>query len=150
MSWASRAAANLLPLSEEKENLRTALKEWFYTGEMHDLKEAEKICQLCDHPNIRYQFLIENSYTFNSLWIGSECITKFKIQAIDESGLVLDHEQTKEKVHRDKRKLISDAKEKSMINSLIALASEDDDFEIENFIGYYKKKNPLLQINLDF
>jgi len=32
MSWASRAAANLLPLSVEQDDLATALREWVYEG----------------------------------------------------------------------------------------------------------------------
>jgi len=140
MSWATRAAENLLPLSKENDNLKVALKEWLYTGEMHDLEEAEEFCELCNHPNIRYQFLIENSYSLNALWIGSECINKFQILAIDQSGQVLNESQTKEKVAKDRRKLITDAKEKSMINSLIALSVADDEFKIESFIEYYKKR----------
>lgn len=32
MSWASRAAANLLPLSRAQHDLRAALAEWRYAG----------------------------------------------------------------------------------------------------------------------
>lgn len=37
MTWAKRSAENLLPLSEEKESLKDALREWIYSGEMYDL-----------------------------------------------------------------------------------------------------------------
>jgi hypothetical protein len=61
MSWASRAAANLLPLSYERRDLAVALKEWRYTGNYHDLEVASENCELCNHPDIRYQFEIEIS-----------------------------------------------------------------------------------------
>ena len=38
MSWASHAAANLLPLSRQQYDLRAALTEWRYTGNFHDLE----------------------------------------------------------------------------------------------------------------
>jgi len=141
MNWDSRAAAKLLPLSEEKENLGTTLKEWLYTGEMLDLEEATETCELCDRPNIRYQFLIGNFHNHNPLWIGSECITKFKRLAIDAAGkckiLAVDARQSKEKVRRE---LISDAKEKNVINSLIDLGRSDAEFKIDGLIEYYKTR----------
>ncbi|MGJ4734783.1 hypothetical protein [Leptospira levettii] len=141
MYWAQKIAKNIFPLSKENKKLDKALSEWIYTGEMNDLEEADETCQLCDHPNIRYQFLIRNIHTQNYLWIGSECITKFNIHATDESGNVLDKQETLDKVRKDKRNLITDAKEKRMIKSLIELATKDNEFNIENFIKYYKERN---------
>lgn len=86
MSWAERAAANLLPLSKEKSDLANALREWRYTGDFHDLEAPIENCQLCDHPDIRYQFEIRNLLTGNTLLIGSECINRFGIAATDEEG----------------------------------------------------------------
>jgi hypothetical protein len=56
MSWAQNSAANLLPLSIERSRLAIALKEWLYTGDMYDLEEPVETCELCEHPDIRYQF----------------------------------------------------------------------------------------------
>jgi hypothetical protein len=42
MSWAKRSAENLLPLSNEKESLKNALREWIYSGEMYDLEEPPR------------------------------------------------------------------------------------------------------------
>ena len=89
MSWASRAAANLLPLSRERRDLAQALKEWRYAGNYHDLETPSADCELCDHPNIRYQFEIQNLFTDEALLIGSECINRFGIAATDEEGRTL-------------------------------------------------------------
>src|ERR1017187_2547261 len=98
MSWIKNAAKNLLPLSREQGNFTLALKEWYYAGNMHDLEEPVEICELCEHPDIRYQFEIVNQHTRNALLGGSEFIHKFEIGAIDESGTVLDTEGSRRKV----------------------------------------------------
>lgn len=54
MSWAQRAARNLLPLSREKSDLAVSLREWRYEGGFHDLELTDETCELCDHPDIRY------------------------------------------------------------------------------------------------
>jgi len=77
MSWASRSAENILPYSNEKRDLALALKEWLYTDDMLDLEAPIEDCQLCDHPDIRYQFSIQNKFNGHELLVGSECINSF-------------------------------------------------------------------------
>ena len=79
MSWAQRAADNLLPLSVERSDLGVALREWVYERNVVVLESPSEVCQLCDHPGIRYQFEIVNHETGHSLYIGSECIKRFAI-----------------------------------------------------------------------
>ncbi len=140
MSWAARAATNLLPLSREQDNLPRALAEWRYTGNYHDLEAPSADCQLCDHPDIRYQFEIQNLHTGEALLIGSECINRFGIAATDEEGRTLDAAGTRRKVGRDRRKLVEDAKKRSVMNSLVALAYADREFDIGSFIVYLQER----------
>lgn len=136
MSWVSRSAANLLPLSQEKQDFQKALKEWIYTGDAYDLESPMEHCELCEHPDIRYQFKIVNRLTSNELLVGSECIGKFEIAAIDRTGRILNSEQSKKKVQRDRQYLITEAKKKKAINVLVALSAKDSDFNINSFISY--------------
>ena len=136
MSWASRAAANLMPLSVEKDDLGTALTEWEYTGHYEDLGVPSADCELCTHPDIRYQFEIGNRFTHCKLLVGSECITRFGISSIDGEGRVLDAEQTGKLVARDRRKLIEAARKRRVVSNLVELANRDIKFNILSFIEY--------------
>lgn len=140
MTWASRAAKNLLPLSREQNDLARALKEWRYTGEFYDLETPAADCELCDHPDIRYQFTIRNLFTAEPLLIGSECIHRFGIAATDEEGRTLDAAGTRKKVEKDRRKLIEDARQRRVMTALVALAHVDSDFEIESFVDYLQTR----------
>lgn len=148
MNWASRSADNILPVSREQQNLSLALKEWVYTGEMYDLKAPNEDCQLCDHSNIRYQFNIRNTHNHNELLVGSECINKFEIKAVDESGVLLDVIESRRKVNRDKRQLVSEASKKRLINALVELLKKDEEFEIENFIDYVQERGAFTPLQL--
>ncbi len=140
VNWLSRVKDSIFPLSKEKRVIRIALKEWSYNGETYDLEEPTEDCQLCYHPNIRYQFAIVNRYTNESLLIGSECITEFDIRAVDERGNLLNHEQTGKKVKTDRNKLITESQRKRVIASIVALASQDREFKIDSFIDYYQER----------
>lgn len=140
MSWASRAARNLLPHSREQTNLAAALREWRYTGDFHDLETPAADCELCDHPDIRYQFEIQNLFTGDALLIGSECINRFGIAATDEEGRTLDAAGTRTKVGRDRRKLIEDARKRGVVKALVALANRDSEFDILSFINYLQTR----------
>lgn len=136
MIWASRAAKNLLPLRREKSNLQTALREWRYTGNYNDLEAPEEDCELCDHPEIRYQFEIQNLHTGSRLLVGSECINRFGISATGEDGETLDAEASRRKVGRDRSQLIEEARKRRVVTALVALAHVDGEFKIESFIDY--------------
>ncbi|NUJ16628.1 hypothetical protein FKN04_08445 [Bacillus glycinifermentans] len=140
MNWVERVKKNIFPLSNEKYNIRKALDEWVYEGSMYDVEVADETCELCDQPNIRYQFEIVNKLNNNSLLIGSECIMRFKISVIDRSGKKLSFDDAKKKVIKDKSRLVTEAKEKNVLNTLVALAAKDHEFNIENFIEYFKER----------
>ena len=140
MSWASRAAANLLPLSRERRDLAQALKEWRYAGNYHDLETPSADCELCDHPDIRYQFEIQNLLNDEALLIGSECINRFGIAATDEEGRTLDAVGTRRKVGQDRRKLVEDARHRRVVSALVALTHRDQDFDIRSFVDYLQTR----------
>ncbi|TDL68426.1 hypothetical protein E2R58_04255 [Paenibacillus amylolyticus] len=137
-TWLERVKNNILPVSEEQIDVLKALKEWVYEGDMYDVEIAEETCELCDHPHIRYQFEIVNIINSNTLQIGSECINRFEIGVLDNKGVLLSSEKAKKKVNKDKNKLVTEAKVKSVINSLVSLSKVDNEFEIESFIKYLK------------
>lgn len=139
-SWINRVAESILPLSQETSDVPRALREWFYSGDMYDIEEPVENCQLCGHPNIRYQFEILNIHTSNSLLIGSECINRFGILSFDERGRLLTQRETRTKVRRDRAKLIADAKKRSVIQSLVELVGKDANFDIHSFIAYFQDK----------
>ncbi|MTI52163.1 MAG: hypothetical protein FH757_11090 [Alcanivorax sp.] len=136
MSWVARSVENILPLSEEASELATALREWAYTGDMYDLETPEETCELCEHPDIRYQFKIVNRHNGNELLVGSECINKFGIAATDELGNILDWEDSRRRVNRDRRFLVNEARKRRMINTLVCLSSAEQGFDIDSFISY--------------
>ncbi len=140
MSWAQRAARNILPLSHEKSDLATALREWRYEGGFHDLEAPDADCELCDHPDIRYQFEIRNGLTDARLQIGSECINRFGIRATGGDGEDLDAAGTRSKVSRDRRSLIEKARNKRVIIALVALSQADSEFSILSFINYHQDR----------
>ncbi len=139
MSWINNVPQNILPLSVEQNTLKQAMEEWEYHGDMYDQGAPNETCQLCDHPDIRFQFEIINKHNSNNLLVGSECINKFDgIAVLDAEGNLLSKSQGRQKVNKDRRKLITDAQVKSMFNSLIDLSRQDDDFNIQSFIHYYQ------------
>ena len=140
MSWASRAAANLLPSSVEQSDLATALREWVYEGNVVDLEAPVESCELCEHPGIRYQFEIVNRHNGNALHIGSECIKRFSIEVLDARGGVLVGRAAHRKVDADRRSMEQQARTRSVLNSLVALAAVDDEFDLDNFIAYYQRR----------
>lgn len=149
MSWAQRAARNIIPLSIEKSNLAAALREWRYEGGFHDREATDADCELCDHPDIRYQFEIRNQFTDAKLQIGSECINRFGISATGDDGEDLDAAGTRAKVSRDRRALIEEARKKRVITALVALSQADPEFRIVSFIDYLQERDAFTPRQLD-
>jgi hypothetical protein len=140
MSWAQRAAANLLPLSVEQSDLAVALREWVYERNVVMLESPSEVCQLCDHPGIRYQFEIVNHDTGHSLYIGSECIKRFAIGVRSEGGTIITGKAADRSVDADRRRMEQEARDRSVLNSLVELAATDDKFDLEDFIVYYQRR----------
>ncbi|MDU5654014.1 MAG: hypothetical protein E6030_11565 [Staphylococcus epidermidis] len=106
--WYSKARENLLTKSVESQNFKQALSEFKYIG-VEDNQTTDKNCELCDHPNIRYEYLVENQINQNTLIVGSRCIEKFidnlaedSLYLHDDSGNYVD----KKRVSKDKKNYI--------------------------------------------
>ena len=140
MSWASRAAANLLPLSREKSDLAPALREWRYTGDYNDLEAPAADCELCDHPDIRYQFEIQNLHTGKTLLIGSECIHRIRYRRDRRRRADARRGRHPQEGGKDRRRLIEDARKRRVVKALVALAHADKEFEILSFVDYLQSR----------
>ncbi|WP_342510917.1 hypothetical protein MKY34_12180 [Sporosarcina sp. FSL K6-1522] len=119
-SWLKRAMENLFKKSEEKENFKKARQEWLYKG-LEDNQYCEAECELCNHEEIRYEYIIVNSLNNNLMVVGSECIKKFtddfKTDFYDiEGNLVNEKRLTKDKNEYFK-KILSEALDKRLANS---------------------------------
>jgi len=150
MDWLQTAKDNLLSCSSEQMNFRKALEEWHYTGNCFDLEDERTNCQLCAHPDIRYQFEVENSITDKFLYVGSECIHKFDIRAIDSQDRRESSSDSRKRVSKDRHKLIEKAREKRVIEALIRLRKVGEDFDIDSFIDYLRERGAFTpnQLNL--
>ena len=95
-TYPQRVADKILPLSQAG-TLPEAFKEWIFTGETEDHEHAIEECQLCNQEQLRYHFKIANRYTHKNLWIGSQCILKFKV-AVFEDDQLLGENETKKKL----------------------------------------------------
>jgi hypothetical protein len=140
MSWLASSKKNLLPLSRERVDFVLALTEWEYTGRYNDLDPERSDCELCEHPEIRFQFEIKNRLTTKKLLVGSECIRKFAISALSEEGELLDSRESGRKVARDRRSLIARAEARRIVHALVSLAVEDEAFNIDSFIEYFQER----------
>lgn len=107
-------------------------------------------CELCEHPEIRYQFKITNRHNGNELLVGSECINKFGIAATDDLGRVLSADASRRKVNRDRRFLITEARSRRQIATLIALAREEVEFQIDSSISYVQDRGAFTPNQLAF
>lgn len=143
----------IFQLSSEEKDLSKAFKEWVYEGNMHDTGESTHVCELCGQTDLRFQFEIRNIQNQNSLLIGSECIKKFNsISVLDSDGNKLDVVSARKKVDSDRRSLVTDAKKRHVINSLVQLSwkDEDSDYKIEDFIKYLNDRGAFTPDQLAF
>ena len=94
--WLKRSIANLIPLSRA-DIFTDACREWVFNGEVVDYGGATEQCELCEHEELRYHFLIKNALKENELWVGSSCILRFEeIVVLDENKQeLLDHKERK-------------------------------------------------------
>lgn len=84
--WQDRSRENLFAQSTEKDDFAAAVDEWKYTGAVTDYQSPVETCQLCEHPNLRYHYEIENPHTGARLLVGSECIKEFQFPVYDDTG----------------------------------------------------------------
>jgi len=136
-TYPQRVADNILPLSVAG-TLPEAFKEWYFTGETEDHEQAIEDCELCDQEQLRYHFKIANRYTHKHLWIGSQCILKFKV-AVYEDDRLLDEKQTKKKLDTLMKQMRFDA----CMKALRRLVAEEDNEILGNALDFYQNNKYL-------
>ena len=90
--YPEKCRKNLFFNSVEKENYDTAINEWYFhhevidNNEFIDMQESKPSCELCEHEDLRWQFVIYNINNNNQLKVGSSCIKQFNIALLEKDG----------------------------------------------------------------
>jgi len=112
-----RVAEHIFPLSVEKHDLDVALREWFYTGEHLDHEVPIETCEMCEQEGLRYHFRIANTRTHHMLWVGSECILRFNMGAVDEAGIVVHGTAAEKIVVQHRQELVETARREHVLEA---------------------------------
>lgn len=123
--WLENSIKNLLPLSRNQTDFKTALTEWEWTGDCEDYEQCIEQCQLCEQDDLRYHYTIENRHTKQQLLIGSSCIEKFDITVRDANG----NEITENKAAYLDKFMKQQRREKSMASLANAPANKMKEFQ---------------------
>jgi len=90
--YSEKCKKNLLKYSMEKENYKIAINEWYFNHEVIDNNEftdgniSRPSCELCEHEDLRWQFVLYNINNSNQLKVGSSCIKQFNIALMEKDG----------------------------------------------------------------
>ena len=90
--YSEKCKKNLFGNSIEKENYEIAINEWHFHHEVIDNNEfiemdtSRPSCELCEHEDLRWQFVIINENNNNKLKVGSSCIKQFNIALLEKDG----------------------------------------------------------------
>ncbi len=136
-TYPQRVTDNILPLSLAG-TLPEAFKEWHFTGETEDHEQAVEECELCNQEQLRYHFKIANKYTNKNLWVGSQCILKFKV-AVYEDDKRLSERETKKKLNA----LVKQMRFDSCMGALQRLVQEESNDILSNALDFYQKNKYL-------
>lgn len=132
-TYPQRVWDNILPLSIA-DTLPKAFEEWSFTEYTVDHEEPVETCQLCDQPELRYHFQIQNSLTKHVLWVGSKCILKFELSVFEE-GQKLSPANAKKKLER----LVQKMRLESCLRALQAVVVSEENKILENALIFYQK-----------
>jgi hypothetical protein len=136
-SYPQRVAASILPLSVAG-TLPAAFEEWSFANSVYDHEKPIETCELCDQEDLRYHFLIANTLTRKTLWVGSKCILSFGI-SVFEAGRRLGPKEAEKKLDRLTQQMRLD----SCLKALERLASAESNDILRNALDYYRKKKVL-------
>lgn len=137
MNYAKRVAQNVLPLSTARD-LKTAIREWHFTGRTVDHEIAEEQCQMCEQENVRYHFEILNEKTARRLMVGSKCILRFDVPVI-ESGRELGQNEKKKHLNMHMSRMRSE----SCMRALNRLVESENNEILSGALEYFKKHEKL-------
>lgn len=76
-NWAIRIASSLIPLSTNKHDAISMLKEWYWEPSFGVYKNLDFQCQICGHHETIYSFPLKNLTNGNGARCGSRCVTYF-------------------------------------------------------------------------
>lgn len=136
-TYPQRVRENILPLSVAG-TLPEAFEEWSFTENTVDHEEPTAECGLCDQEELRYHFEIENAFTQNKLWVGSQCILKFGVSVFEE-GRRLSQAQARKKLDR----LVQQMRLDSCTRALERLSHAESSDILANALAYYRKNKYL-------
>lgn len=126
----------LLPLSSGKEFLK-ATGEWRITGRCRSDDDCAYTCDLCRYEGLRYQFQILNRRTFNTLWLGLECIKGYSIAPCKDHEVKLDVIANGGLVGADIEQLEPAYRKRAIVLALVELSFQDEAFNIEDFLNSF-------------
>lgn len=136
--WLENSKKNLVPISIS-DDFKSALSEWKISGNFVDHENREEVCELCEHPELRYHYEIINKKNKNTLWVGSSCILRFsEIEIYDNSGkLIVDENSRKEHL----TDIIKKNRVDEVLNPLRRLwrIDKDNRKDIEWIVDTYKR-----------
>jgi hypothetical protein len=120
-------------ISVEKDDYKKAIKEWYFTDEVIDNNEDGEIdeirpsCELCEHEDLRWQFIIKNMNNNNYLKVGSTCIKQFDIVLIDKHGNKKYGDERDSNLERAINKKRAEAAFNNVLETLRTLWKKDKD-----------------------
>ncbi|GHV78381.1 hypothetical protein AGMMS49944_01720 [Spirochaetia bacterium] len=158
--WFENASKNLLENSIEKVDFLKAKIEWYFNEEIidnndeYDIDEERPSCELCEHENLRWQFVIKNRFNNNELKVGSTCITKFDIAFIDKNGLTHIGEDRDKAIEKNINEKIKMALFNNVLEALRTLWRKEKTITIREIIEkaakQWKEKNAFSPKMLSF
>ncbi|WP_318491845.1 hypothetical protein [Photobacterium leiognathi] len=138
--WYENSKRNILATSQAND-FDQALTEWFFTGKVRDYKHSRTSCEMCEHEQLRYQFIIKNKTNGNHLHVGSSCILKFsKIAIFDAHGKRLSGDYSRSNALDD---ALASLHKQLMLAPLRALWKANIKFRpfIEKHVKYFEKNS---------
>lgn len=99
-NYTEKCKKNLLKYSTEKENYEIAINEWYFNHEVIDNNISKPLCELCEHEDLRWQFVIFNVNNNNQLKVGSSCIKQFNIALLEKDGRKIYGEDRNSKINK--------------------------------------------------
>jgi hypothetical protein len=123
------------------------MREWEMTSGYNDLEEPTGTCELCEHPEIRHQYEVQNRYTNTSLWVGSKCIEKF-VPLYEDEVEVTDPEEKARLLARITNRLIDEARQQRAERLIDALSGSDKRFTSSRWVDDWKKGYSVKQLQM--
>jgi len=147
--WLDNAKRNLLEKSNNLENFQKAKEEWYFDGNVIDnndeidIDEERPSCELCEHEDLRWQFIIKNKVNENTLKVGSTCIKQFDIILIEKSGYISIGEERDKKIKKSISEKLKEAYFNNVLEALRNLWRKDKEnrYIIEEAAKQWKEKN---------